>query len=142
MSPALGQRFDADSKAFHAALASDRASALKAAARLRVTSQDLLNSFSNRRFSTADILSLVSSISDAAIRSRYTDYEGSAQAVMAIDTLLNALVNNGSVSTGDAASIRQDINRAYAAVKDPYGYQPLAFRASLTKASQAIGALQ
>ena len=142
LSPALGQRFDADSKAFHAALASDRASALKAAARLRGTSQGLLNSFSKRRFSKADILALVSSISDNAIRSRYTNYEGSAQAVMAIDTLLNALVNNGSVSTGDAAAIRQDINRAYAAVKDPYGYQPLAFRASLTKATQAIGALQ
>lgn len=142
LSPALGQRFDADSKAFHAALAVDRASALKAAARLRATSQDLANTFASRRFSKADILVLVSSISDAAIRPRYTDYEGSAQAVMAIDSLLNALVNNGSVTASDAASIRQDINRAYAAVKDPYAYQPQQFRTSLVKASQAIGALQ
>lgn len=142
LSPTLGQRFDADSKAFHAALASDRGLSLKAATRLRATSKELQNNFSKRRFSKADILALVSSISDGAIRSRYTNYEGSAQAVMAIDTLLNALVNNGSVSASDAAAIRHDINRAYAAVKDPYGYQPLAFRASLTKATQAIEALQ
>lgn len=142
LSPTLGQRFDADSKAFHAALASDRALSLKAATRLRATSKELLNSFSKRRFSKADIFALVSSISDGAIRSRYTDYEGSAQAVMAIDTLLNALVNNGSVSASEAAAIRNDINRAYVAVKEPYGYQPLAFRTSLTKATQAIEALQ
>ncbi len=140
--PALAQRFDADSRAFHAALANDRTSALKAAARLRGTTNALLAAFQSKRFSKADIMALVAGVSDAAIRTRYTDYEGSSQAVMAVDTLLNALVNNGSVSAGQAAAIRDDINRAYAAVKDPYTYQPLAFRASLAKASAAIGSLQ
>ena len=117
-------------------------SALKAAARLRGTTNALLAAFQAKRFSKADIMALVAGVSDAAIRTRYTDYEGSSQAVMAVDTLLNALVNNGSVSAGQAAAIRDDINRAYAAVKDPYTYQPLAFRASLAKASAAIGSLQ
>lgn len=140
-SPALAQRFDADSKAFHAALASDRPKALKAAARLRSTTNALLAAFGGKRFSSGDIKALVASISDAAMRPRYTDYDGSTQAVMAVDTLLNALVNNGSVSAGQAASIRAEINRAYAAVKDPYGYQPAAFRSALSRASNAIGGL-
>ena len=77
-----------------------------------------------------------------AISPRYTDYEGSVQAVMATDTLLNALVNAGHVGAGSAASIRGDINRAYRAVRDPNAYRPLDFRAALGRAASAIRALR
>ena len=77
-----------------------------------------------------------------AIAARYTDYEGSVQAVMATDTLLNALVNSGQVGAGSAVGIRPDINRAYAAVRDPNGYRPQDFRASLGRAAASIRALR
>ncbi len=47
--------------------------------------------------------------------------KGSVQAVMAMDTLLNALVKQRYVPIGAAAGIRATINRAYAAVEDPNG---------------------
>ena len=41
-----------------------------------------------------------------------------------------------------AAGIRANINRAYAAVKDPNGYRPADFRASLGEAVRSIRALR
>ena len=85
---------------------------------------------------------IVREIAGSAISPRFTDYEGSVQAVMAIDTLLNSLVKSGRVTVGAAAGIRADVNRAYAAVKDPNSYRPGDFRASLGSAARGIGALQ
>ena len=75
-------------------------------------------------------------------RTRFTDYAGSVQAVMAVDTLLNALVRDGRVTVGAAASIRANINRAYAAVAAPNSYRPAEFRSALGQAAGAIGALR
>lgn len=61
---------------------------------------------------------------------------------MATDTLLNALVRQGRVTVGAAAGIRADINRAYAAVRDPNGYRPADFRAALGNAIHSIEALR
>ena len=58
---------------------------------------------------------MVDSIAGPALAPRFTDYEGSVQGVMAIDTLLNALVKEKRVTVGAAAGIRANINRAYAA---------------------------
>ncbi len=73
---------------------------------------------------------------------RLTDYAGSSQAVMGVDTLLGAMVSSGRVTVGAAAGIRANINRAYAAVKDPNAYRPGDFRAALAEAVRAIRALR
>jgi hypothetical protein len=56
--------------------------------------------------------------------------------------LLNALVKQGRVTVGAAAGIRADINRAYAAVKEPNSYRGPEFRASLGSAVRSIRALR
>jgi hypothetical protein len=142
VSPGMAARFDADSRAFHAAIASDRGSAVKAAARLRASAQAMADAFSAREFGRAETFAIIDAVSSSALAPRFTDYEGSVQAVMATDTLLNALVNAGYVGAGSAASIRGDVNRAYAAVKEPYAYKPLEFRAALGRAAGAIRALR
>ena len=53
------------------------------------------------------------------------------QSVMAIDTMLNGLVNQGAVNPAAATRLRGQINQAYAAVREPNGYQPAAFRRAL-----------
>jgi len=60
---------------------------------------------------------------------------------MAIDTLLNGLVNGGQVSPSAAASLRGQINVAYQAVADPNGYDPLKFRRALGSAVRTIRSL-
>ncbi len=140
--PALASEFAARSQAFHAAMGDGRSAAVAAAGRLAQTVSTLENRLAARGFSTADGFALVDAIAGPALAPRFTDYAGSAQAVMGIDTLLNALVASGRVTVGGAAGIRSDINRAYAAVKDPNAYRPGEFQQSLGRAVRAIKALQ
>lgn len=140
--PALAGRFDADTRAFHQALAKDRPSAVAAANRMAQGAAALSTSFSRSGLGDDMAFALVDAVTDDATLARFTDYEGSVQAVMAIDTLLNALVRSGRVSIGAAAGIRGDINRAYDAVKEPNAYRPGEFRTALASAARSVRALR
>ena len=142
VAPELGRRFDADAAAFHRAIATDRASAVAAAGRLRTTAGDLADAFARRSFGRAETIAILNSIASDAISPRFTDYAGSVQAVMAVDTLLSALVSAGSVSPGAAGAIRGSVNRAYAAVKEPNSYNPAEFRRALGGAVATIRTLK
>lgn len=140
--PALADQLAVRTAAFHKAMATDRQSAVAAAAQLSQTVAALKSAFASRSFSGADAFAMVDAISAKAISERYTDYSGSQQAVMGVDTLLNAMVSSGRVTVGAAAGIRGDIDRAYASVKDPNAYKPSEFQASFGSAVRAIGALR
>jgi hypothetical protein len=140
--PAMAAKLDADSRAFHAALAKDRASAVQAAVRLGGTASALADSFNRSNLGRAEIFAIIDTISGNAISPRFTDYEGSVQAVMAVDTLLNALVRGGYVAEGSARSIRGSIDRAYKAVDDSNDYDPVKFRTALAQAASSIKALK
>jgi hypothetical protein len=139
--PQLAPRFERDSRAFHAALAKDRASAVAAAARLKESAHavaaDLAKGVSRRQ-----LFDIVDTIAGNAVSPRFTDYAGSVQAVMGVDTLLSALVSSGEVSAAQAQGIRGDINLAYRAVSDPNSYNPREFRSSLGRAAAAIRKLK
>lgn len=141
-SPALADQLAARTAAFHKAMTTDRASAVAAAAQLSQTVAALKAAFASRGFSGADAFAMVDAIAAKTVTERFTDYAGSQQAVMGVDTLLGAMVSSGRVTVGAAASIRADIERAYAAVKDPNAYKPAEFQASLGSAVRAIGALR
>jgi hypothetical protein len=140
--PGLAARFDRDSRAFHQALAKDRASAAAAAAALRESARALGAAFSGGGISREQTFDIIDSIAGNAVSPRFTDYAGSVQAVMAVDTLLSALVNASEASASAAESIRADINSAYRAVRDPNAYQPREFRSSLGRAAAAIRRLK
>ena len=140
--PGLAPRLDADSKAFHAAFTRDRAASVAAAARLRATAGALSDAFASANFSRSDVFAMIDLIASEAISPRFTDYQGSAQAVMAVDTLLNALVNSGAVSAGAATAIRGEVNRAYAAVRDPNDFRAGEFRRALGSAVRTIRTLK
>ncbi|WP_317153997.1 multiheme c-type cytochrome [Sphingopyxis indica] len=141
-SPALAEQLAARSAAFHRAIATDRVSAVTAAARLGETVSALKAAFASRGFSGTDTFALVDAIAAKSVGARFTDYAGSSQAVMGIDTLLGAMVASGRITVGAAAGIRADIDRAYAAVKDPNAYRPADFQAALGRAVRAIQALR
>ena len=142
VSPALAQRFERDSRAFHQAIARDRAAAVRAAATLRETARALATAFAGAELGRTQTFAIIDAITSEAISPRFTDYAGSVQAVMATDTLLSALVNQGQVSARAANTIRVDINSAYRAVRDPNAYSPGDFRASLGRAAAAIRRLR
>jgi hypothetical protein len=140
--PALAQRIDADSRAFHAAFSKDRTSAVAAANRLKASAVSLATAFQSANFDRGKTFAVIDIIASDAISDRFTDYAGSVQSVMAVDTLLNALVSAGQVSQGSVVSIRTDINRAYAAVREPNDYRPSEFRRALGSAVRAIRLLR
>jgi hypothetical protein len=139
--PGVAPRFERDSRAFHAALTKDRASAVAAAARLRESARAVAADLSGG-VSRTQLFDIVDTIAGNAVSPRFTDYAGSVQAVMAVDTLLSALVGSGEVSSTQAGSIRGDINLAYRAVRDPNSYSPREFRSSLGRAAAAIRKLK
>nr|WP_137677671.1 multiheme c-type cytochrome [Parerythrobacter lutipelagi] len=142
LAPSRASAFDAASKDFHRAMGQGRAEAASAAQRLRGEAAALSGALAGRSYSGNDAFTVIQTISNTATAPRFTDYSGSAQAVMAVDTLLNALVREGRITVGAAASIRGDINVAYAAVRSPEGFKPAQFRAALGRATNAIGRLR
>ncbi len=140
--PGLAEQLSARTAAFHRAITIDRSNAVAAAAELGQTVAALKNAFASRRFASTDGFALVDAIAAKAISGRLTDYSGSQQAVMGVDTMLNAMVSSGRITVGAAAGIRGDIDRAYAAVKDPNAYRPADFQASLGSAVRSIRALR
>ncbi len=140
--PAMAAKLDSDSRAFHAALAKDRPSAVAAARALGATASALAGRFERADLGRNDIFAIIDSIASEAIAARFTDYEGSVQAVMAVDTLLNTLVKQGYVSAGAARGVRGSIDRAYKAVNDSNGYRPAEFKGALGQAAAAIRSLK
>lgn len=141
LAPGQAGAFDAASRQFHAAMGQGRPQAVAAAGRLRAAAASLSNAIAARR-DGSDAFTVIAAISGKAISPRFTDYTGSAQAVMGVDTLLNALVREGRITVGAAAGIRAQVNRAYAAVASPTSYDPPAFRAALGQAARSIEALR
>ena len=128
--------------AFHLAIARDRSSAVAAAGALRDSARALANAFSSAPIGRDRTFAIVNAITSEAISPRFTDYAGSVQAVMATDTLLSALVDDGQIRERTANAIRADINIAYRAVRDPNAYRPGEFRAALGRAASAIRRLR
>ncbi len=142
IAPGQAAKFDSAARAFHAAMGAGRGEAVAAAGRLASAAAALSAAAARGSYSADTGFTVIATIAGRAIAPRFTDYEGSAQAVMATDTLLNALVHQGRITVGAAAGIRANVNRAYAAVKAPNSYSAPAFRAALGEAARSIEALR
>ena len=142
LAPAQADRFRSASREFHRAMGRDLGSAREAAATLNRSAGALSNALAARAYGSADAFNVISIIAARATSNRFTDYAGAVQAVMAIDTLLNALVREGRITVGAAAGIRANINRAYGAVAEPNSYNPVQFRRAIRSAAGAIGSLK
>src|SRR3546814_20886064 len=93
-SPVLADQLAARTAAFHKAMATDRASAVQAAAQLSQTVAALKSTFASRSFSGTDAFAMVDAISSKAISDRYTDSSGSQ--------------DRESVVKGKSAAVRVD----------------------------------
>lgn len=140
--PAAARRFEADSAAFHAAFAKDRAATVLGAQRLAGSTQDLRAALTASPFDRAEIFAILDDLLSGPSLARYTDEQGGAQAMMSVDTLLTALIKSGGVDEGRAARLRPDIEAAYQALKDPNLYHPADFRQKLIKIAMGVRSLR
>ena len=142
LAPGRAEEFRSAARTFHAAMSQGREPTQQAALALRNQAMRLSDTLAQRTYGADEAFQIVAIIGNRTTNPRFTDYAGSAQAVMAVDTLLNGLVSQGRITVGAAASIRADINRAYQAVSSPTSYNPDRFRAALGGAVAAIGRLR
>jgi hypothetical protein len=139
--PGDGEHFDAAARGFHEAMAQGRGDGQAAAAQLAVAARALANSLATHAFSRAETFAALEAVLDGAA-TRYTDYEGGAQAVMAADTLLNSLVAQGQVSRASAEGVRPEINKLYADVRDTNNWHPAEFRDTVRQLAGVVGRLK
>ena len=139
--PSEAAAFRTAARDFHKAMASDAGAARTAAQGLGARAGALSDALSTRGYSNDDAFRVIAIIAGEVTSAQFTDYAGSVQAVMAVDTLLNALVREGRVTSGAAAGIRANLARAYKAVEEPNAYRPADFRSALKAAAGAIGRL-
>lgn len=142
LAPGHADEFVSASREFHRAMGRDAHSAAEAAEHLGRRAGSLSSALAARSFGSSDAFAVVAILSHNATSGRFTDYAGSVQTVMAIDTLLNALVREGRITVAAAAGIRSDINQAYEAVETPNTFRPAEFRSALKAAADAIGSLR
>ena len=105
------------------------------------TTQRLTDAFSARTFSRKETRAILIDIADGAQTARFTDYSGGAQAVMAIDTLLNAMAASGQIGPDALKGLKIDISRAYRAVGDAKSYRPAEFKEALLRIGSKVRAL-
>ena len=139
--PGAASDFDAAVRGFHAAIGSGRGQDA-AAGKLASAAERLEGALDHAPARPNAAFDVVAAIAGSATAPRFTDYEGSVQAVMGLDTLLGSLVSEGRITVGAAAGIRGSLARAYAAVMAPNSYSPPAFRAALGEAAHAIEVLR
>ena len=139
--PDAARSFDSQSRAFHMALGGDRAGAMKAAAALKLTAATLARRFASASFDRPQTFALIDAVL-AGNAAAYTDYQGGAQAVMAADTLLSALVTAGQIDRGAAQALRPELDRAYALARDANRWDAPAFRAALAQIAGRVRGLK
>lgn len=142
LAPGRAASFRSASRAFHDAMGDGWPQAQQAAMALRGEAARLSDALAQRSYGGNDAFAVIGVIGARATTARFTDYAGSAQAVMAVDTLLNALVTQDRITIGAAAGIRADLNRAYEAVRSPQAFRPAAYRSALGSAVTAIERLR
>lgn len=142
IAPGIADRFDEQCRAFQLALTQSRENAIMEAAALAQTARELAAAFDAASFGKKQIFAILDALMSDNLSARYTDYSGSEQAVMAIDTLRNALVVSGAVARSDAMAMQPDIELLYQATHDPNDYRPVEFRAVLQRVAASIRRLQ
>lgn len=140
--PDLATALDRDSRAFHASFSRDRAANRAAAVQLAGTARRLADRFDGAALGRAQILAMLDDVLSGATAARYTDYQGGAQAVMAVDSLLNALAAANAGDRRAVAGMKGDVDRAYAAVRDANAWRPADFRAALTRIDSAVARMR
>lgn len=139
--PDLAVELAARSRDFHKAVNSDRATAITAASALAATADRLAARFEASAFAPAQTFAMIDTVllADAA---RLTDYQGGAQAVMAADTLIAALVKDGALSAEQAATLRPRLDRAYAAARDANRFEGARLRTALADVAAGVRGLK
>ena len=136
--PDLAKRLTAEGRAFHRAVRKDTGRLVATAEALEKTAEELVDRFNTAEFDRAATLEILRRVVDDAIAQQYTNYAGAEQAVIAVDTLLSAMIAQNRLKASQAKALRPDIDAAYAATSSPNTYDQTRFRQALGRISASL----
>lgn len=138
--PADAERFEAATAALHRATLRGRPQAVEASARLAAFGGELSRSFQAAAFAAPEGKSILARILASALGQQYTNYASGEQAVIAVDTFLNAMIAEQMITGADYDGLRPALDAAYAAVQSPTDYDQQALRGALRQIAARVAA--
>jgi hypothetical protein len=142
VAPGKLEPFESECRAFQTAIVQSREESVRQAFQLAATARGLAAGLAGMTFKPGDTRRILDALLSDSLSARYTDYAGSEQAVMAIDTLRNDLVTSHVFAKADADAMQPDIEQLYKATHDPNLYRPVEFRALLQRVAVTIKGLE
>ena len=125
----------------HAGTRVGRWSTKQGAEGLMAYGAEMRSVFEGATFDKETSLGILNRILNSTVSREYTNYAAGEQAVIAVDTFLNAMVAQDFISEAAANAIDPALDRAYGAVESPNQYDPGALRASLNQIAARVRAL-
>lgn len=138
VAPDLASRLAAQGRTLHGAVTRDRGAVVAAARALAATSRALAERFAARPLTADGARAILRNILAGSIGKEFTNYAGAEQAVMAVDSLLAALEEEGLVPPDARANVQPQLDAAYEATRSAQAYRPDAFRAALTRIDSGL----
>jgi hypothetical protein len=125
------------SAAFHRAFAESRPAADRAALALAEGAEALARRLAAADLEPAAALRIVAAVTDPQHLARVSEYQGGAQTLMAIETLVSGAVKAGLVSEARARALRPALDEAHALLKDANRWDGEAFGRSMIRLGAA-----
>jgi len=141
LAPARAEALAARSAAFHRAFGESRPAAEKAALSLADAAEDLARALAARPPDAAAALRIIADITDRRYLTRVSEYQGGAQTLMAIETLVASQVRAGLISAARARGLRPALDEAHALLRDADRWDGEAFARALLRLGAAARAM-
>ncbi len=120
--PIARQSFDTQLRRFHSAMSQNESATRNAARELRDEALIMTDKLVMTNFTKGQADRIFRTILNDTLSREYTQYAAAEQAVIAVDTFLNAMVAENWLDLETALAMRPAINNAYAAVETPNSY--------------------
>ncbi len=125
------------SAAFHRAFAESRPAAEAAALALAESAERVARRVAGARLEPGAALRIVAAITEPQHLQRVSEYQGGAQTLMAVETLVSAAVSSGLVSEARARGLRPALDEAHALLKDANRWDEEAFARAMIRLGAA-----
>lgn len=124
---------NAASARLHAASRGGRSQAVAAALQLATLGDELRDKFAATTFTREQSIGILNRVLDNTLATQYTNYAAGEQAVIAVDTFIEALIADGVIGADIRQALLPSIEAAYEAVQEANRYNPDALRSALQR---------
>ncbi|MCW5732022.1 MAG: hypothetical protein KIT20_14770 [Alphaproteobacteria bacterium] len=128
---ALGQKLKQETIALHKASTQGAEATLAAVARLKATTQGLVQRFAQHQFGANDMQGLLIGLVKEGMSGEFVDYSAAEQATMAMSAIVTSMKRAGVIDDQRYNAMKAALDKCYDAVQKDEEYKPRQFLAAL-----------